>query len=375
MKKLKKILNKSSELIYNFLEKIANFIKNENNALFIKSIIKVFILIIIYFICGLLAEGIIKIGTIIIFNLGTTARSLISGIWHTIVNFIYFLFIIVSAFKLTEMAEKDKNFFSLYKNKKKDNAVKKRIFFTIETIIKILGIIILIPLFTIDIALLFAFGIMMGYLSQGIFLYSLFVANISLIIIFTCIIFLIKALLSKEKNNLKKFIYPIIISGLFVSLSSVGLLIETSKYKVNQDLTTDFSISKMKYEYKINSNKEYIISNNSTDYNMELIIDDDLGSYLEVVVSHTTTNEVKASLKNGNNKVKISYDEDINIQFTDLEKIYNLALTSIKEKTIYNYTLLKYAKIEVRVSSDYAKNIKFIDSKGKEYKPYERLDK
>lgn len=375
MKELKKILNKSSDLIYKFLEKISNFIKNEDNSLFIKSIIKVIILILIYFICGLVAEGLIKSGTYIIYQLGTTARSLMSGVWSTIVNFIYFLFIIVSAFKLTEMAEKDKKFFTLYKNQNKDKAIKKRIFFTIETIIKILGIIILIPLFTIDIALLFAFGIMIGYLRQGLFLCSLFIADIGLIILFTCIIFLIKALLSKEKTNFKKFFYPIIISGVLVSFSSIGLLVETSKYEVNQNLTTDFTISKMKYEYKINSNKEYIIDNNGTDYNMELIIDDDLGSYLEVVVSHTTTNEVKTSLRNENNKAKISYDEDLNIQFTDLEKIYNFALTCVKEKTIYNYTLLKYAKIEVRVSSNYAKNIKFIDSKGNEYSPYERLDK
>ena len=69
------------------------------------------------------------------------------------------------------------------------------------------------------------------------------------------------------------------------------------------------------------------------------------------------------------------YDEDLNIHASDIENIYNLALTCMKEKTIYNYTLLKYATIEVRVSSDYADNIKFVDKKGKEYTPYENINK
>ena len=109
--------------------------------------------------------------------------------------------------------------------------------------------------------------------------------------------------------------------------------------------------------------------------NIELIIDDDLGSYLEITINHSTTNEVKANLKEFNNNVLISYEEELNLQLTDIEKIYNLGITCIKEKTIYNYPLIKYAEIEVRVSSDYAKYIKFVDSKGNEYSPYERLDK
>lgn len=375
MKGLKKILNKSTNLIYRFLEKISNVIKDEEHSLLIKSIIKIIILIIIYFICGLIAEGVIRCGTYIIYHFGTSARYILSSIWTATVNFTYFLFIIVSLYQLTEIAEKDKNFFVLYKNKKKDKELKDKIFLTIDTIIKILGTIILIPLFIIDIALLFIFGIMIGYLNQGIYLYSLFITNIGLIIFFTTVIFLIKTLLSPRTEKLKKYLYIIIFSGLLVATSSVTIMLETANYKTNQDLTTDFTTSKIKYEYKINSNKDYVINNIGKDTNLELTIDDDLGSYLEIIITHTTTSEVSAKLKEENNKVRISYDEELDLDFQDFEKIFNLGLTCIKEKTIYNYTLLKYAKIEVRVSSDYAKNIKFVDSKGVEYSPYERINK
>ena len=207
MKELKKFLNKSSDLLYKSLNKLATIIKNDNYSSIIKTIIKLVLLVIIYFICSLIAEGLIKGGIYIIEYIGVTGTSILNGIWTTTVNFTYFLFIVVSIYQITEMAEKDKNFFSLNKNKKKDKEIKKRIFFTLENITKILKTIALIPLFITDIGLLFVLGIMIGYLNQGIYLYSLFLTIIGLIIFFTTIIFLIKKLLSPENNNLKKHLY------------------------------------------------------------------------------------------------------------------------------------------------------------------------
>ena len=128
------------------------------------------------------------------------------------------------------------------------------------------------------------------------------------------------------------------------------------------------------FKYKINNKKDYVI-NHHGDKNLELVIDDDLGSYLEIRVNHTTTNVVNTKINEEDDKVSIVYYEDLDIKTKDFEKIFNLGIRCIKDKTIYNYTLLKYATIEVRVSSDYAENIKFIDDKGKEYTPYERINK
>lgn len=372
MKELKKFLNKSTNLVYKFLDKVAGFIKDEENSLLIKTIIKLALLILIYFICSLIAEGLIQGGTYIIYQVATTGRALLSGIWNITVNLTFFLFIIVSLYQLTNMAEKDNSFFTIYKNKKKDKDVKKKIFFTVETIIKILGTIILIPLFVGDIASLFLLGIMVGYLRKGIYLISLFLIVLGLILFFTSVIFLVKKLLSITKSDLKRYVTLIIISGILIAGSSIGVLIETSSYKINQSLTTDFYTSTLRYEYKMDTTKEYVIYNNDHDKNLELVIDDDLGSYIEVVITHSNTSEVKNTLKNEEDKVKISYNQELNIQTEDLENIINLGVSCIKDKTIYNYTLLKYAKIEVRVSSKYAENIKFVDSKGKEYTPYER---
>ena len=131
-------------------------------------------------------------------------------------------------------------------------------------------------------------------------------------------------------------------------------------------------MSVLRYEYKMDTKKEYVIYNNGYDKNLEFVIDEDLGSYIEVVITHSTTNEVKTSIKTEDDKVIISYDKYLNITPSDFENIINLGVSCIKDKTIYNYTLLKYAKIQVRVSEKYKDNIKFVDSKGKEYTPNER---
>ena len=115
MKDLKKFINKTSDIVYKFLEKIATFIKNDKHSLVIKAVIKLIILLLIYNIAGLVAQGFVKGGTYIIHNIGSTARNLLSSIWATVVNFTYFLFVIVSVYRLADMAEKDSSFFILFK--------------------------------------------------------------------------------------------------------------------------------------------------------------------------------------------------------------------------------------------------------------------
>ncbi len=372
MKELKKFLNRTTDLIYNFLEKVINSFKGKNNSSFLKTIIKLVVLVVLYVVVGLIAKGMVIFGSYIIYQVGTTAREILSNIWSITVNFTYFLFIIVSLYHLSEFAQEDDAFLTLSRNQKRDKETKKKVFLTLDGVINILVIILLIPIFTIDIGLLFVLGIMVGYLCQGVYLFSLFGGVLGLIIFFTTIIFLIKSLLSSRKRNIRSYVTALIISGVIVAGSSVGVLLETSNYKNIDSLTTEIPTSSVLYEYKIDSNKSYIIENDDYDRNISLVIDDDLGSYLDIVVRHYTTNSVDTSIKERGNRVKIAYSEELNLEVQDFEKLLNLGVNCLKEKTIYNYTLLKYAKIEVRVSRQYLKNIRFVDKNGREYQPNER---
>ncbi len=372
MKELKKILNKTTDAIYNFLEKISKAINKKDNAHVIKTIIKVIILFLLYMVLGWVTDGIVSIGKSIIYQVGMTGRSLLSSIWTVVVNFTYFLFVVVSLYRLTEVAQKDKEFITLSKDSKKDRNAKKRVFLTIENVIKVLGTIILIPIFVLDIAMIFVLGIMVGYLRQSIYLIGLFIIAIGLILFFTGIIFLIKTLLSPWKDTFKKYVYVVILAGILLAGGSITILFETQDYKTVDALTSDFTNSTFEYQYKMYKGLDYVITNNGKDSYMNLVVDDDLGSYLEIIILHATTNEVKTNIKQIDNKLKIGYEEELNLGVNDLEKLLNFGVSCIKEKTIYNYNLLKYAKIEVHVSSEYAKQIKFVGANGKEYSPYER---
>jgi hypothetical protein len=82
---------------------------------------------------------------------------------------------------------------------------------------------------------------------------------------------------------------------------------------------------------------------------------------MEVKISHYTTSTVDTYVQEGNKETLIKYDEGLNIEFKDYEKVYNLIISCLKEKRIYNYNLLKYGDIEIRMSSEYKDNVKVIN--------------
>lgn len=375
MKNFKKFLNKGTDIIYTFVSKLANKIKDEESTYYIKAIIKLSLLLLTYFVCWIIADGLINGGTYIIYQTASTGRRILSGIWNIGVVLTYFLFIIISLYKTINLSKNDSKFLMSHKNKDKDKITKKKIIFTVKTIIKILGVIILIPLFVGNVLSLLFLGLLFGYLRKKIYLISLFILAVGLILFFTTSIILIKKVMSNPKVNFKKYVIVIITSVLVIGGSFIGILGETSSYKIDHNLTTDFKLLTIKNEYKMDLTKDYVIYNNDNDKNLELIIDDDLGSYLEITIRYIKTSKINTDIYFEENEVKIYNEQELNIQPEDIENIINLGVSCISDKTIYNYNLLKYAKIEVKVSSKYASKIKFVNLNGKEYIPYERNNK
>ena len=94
---------------------------------------------------------------------------------------------------------------------------------------------------------------------------------------------------------------------------------------------------------------------------INVIIDDDLGSYMEIKIIHYTTSSIDTKVDEGNKETVITFDQNIDLEIEDFEKLYNLTVSTLKDKKIYNYNLLKYGDIEVKVSSEYKKNIKVVN--------------
>ena len=361
MKEFKEFLDKSTNGIYKWLNKISEKITSGKYSVAIKTIIRIVLLIIIYWLIGILFNAFKYLGIVLIYLIGVSGRNIISTFWTITVELTYALFVIVTLYRLIIDYKKSSKDKLIFKNKKKDDEVKEKFFSGTITFVKILSFVILIPLFIIDIGSIYIFGLLFGFLNKGIQLVSLFTLVFGIIIFITSLIFLIKILLSEKEDVPKKYFNLIIVSITIIALSGVLFVFETNNYQRVDTLTEDFKTTTIRQQYKLDSKKKYIINNNGGLRKINVVVDDDLGSYMEVKIVHYTTNSIKTTVREGNKETTISFNQNLNIELGDLEKLYNLTTTSLKEKKMYNYNLLKYGDIEVRVSSEYKNNIKIVN--------------
>ena len=361
MKELKEFLDKGTNAIFKWLNKISDAITSGKYSVIIKTVIRILLLLLIYWLVGILFNAIKYLGVVLIYLIGIQGRMLISTFWSIIVELTYALFVIVTLYKLIIDYKNNSKDKLLFKNKKKDDIVKDKFFSVASIFIKVLSVVILIPLFIIDIGAVYAFGLLFGFLNEGVKLVSLFTGVIGIILFVTALIFLIKILLSENETNPKSYFNTIIISIIIIALSGIMFISETKDYKRVDTLTEDFKLTTIRQQYKLDSKKKYIISNNGGLRKINIVIDDDLGSYMEVKIVHYTTSSIDTKVIEGNKETTITFDQNLNLEFEDIEKLYNLTISTLKDKKIYNYNLLKYGDIEIKVSSEYKKNIKVVN--------------
>ena len=361
MKELKNILDKGTNAIFKWLNKVSEAVTSGKYSIIIKTVIRVLLLILIYWLVGVLFNAIKYLGVVLIYLIGISGRMLVSTFWSIIVELTYALFVIVTLYKLILDYKNNSKDKLIFKNKKKDDIVKDKFFSGTAIFIKVLSVVILIPLFIIDIGALYAFGLLFGFLNEGIRLVSLFTGTFGVILFVTSLILLIKVLLSENESNTKKYYNTIIISIVIIAFSGILFLSETRDYKRVDSLTEDFKLNTIRQQYKLDSKKKYIINNNGGLRKINVIIDDDLGSYMEIKITHYTTSSIDTKVDEGNKETVITFDQNIDLEIEDFEKLYNLTVSTLKDKKIYNYNLLKYGDIEVKVSSEYKKNIKVVN--------------
>ncbi len=358
MKEFIDLLENLTNVVFKGLNNLSEKITSGKHSVMIKTIIRVVLIILLFWLIGILFNAIEYLGVFIIYTVGMSGRLVVSTIWKIIVELTYALFIIVALYKLLANYKNNSKEKLLFKNKKKDDKAKDKFFSTANIFIKVLSIIILIPLFIVDIGALYVFGLLFGLIGEGINLSSLFIMVFGIILFVTSLILLVKSLLSNNDKIPSKFFFVTIVSIFVMAFSGILFVIETKDYKRVDSLTNDFKITTIRQQYKLDSKKKYIISNNGGLRKINVIYDDDLGSYMEVEIKHYTTSSIDTYVREGNKETIISYNQDLKLEFEDIEKVYNLVLSCLKEKRIYNYNLLKYGDITIRVSSEYKDNIK-----------------
>ena len=145
----------------------------------------------------------------------------------------------------------------------------------------------------------------------------------------------------------------------------IGLIIvnfDLKNYNYVNYLPSEFENKTEVITLSIDKNKTYSVM--KAKYNQNIIIEKEINESIEdnVVmfeVNHTKTSETFNTLKTDKNKVSIIFSNNFSVTSkNDLIKIYKLFVKCIKDKTIYNYNLLKYSKIVIKGNSKSLDRIK-----------------
>ena len=172
---------------------------------------------------------------------------------------------------------------------------------------------------------------------------------------------------------MKKYLRTLFIGLVLVLVGGACFYIETVKYDINPSLTTNFGFEQNVIEYEINNNEIFKITNDGTDKNMNLFIDNTLDNEVRIVIEHVDIMNVNSkynSKKHLNQEIiNVDVESDIELNWDAIIDLYNLGLASLKNNTMYNYSLLKYPEVKVFVNEKNRSNIEFVDKYGKEYNP------
>lgn len=172
---------------------------------------------------------------------------------------------------------------------------------------------------------------------------------------------------------MKKYLMTLFMGFAFVLIGITCFYLETINYDVSSTLTSSFNMEQKILEYEIKDNQVFRITNFGTNKNMNLYIDNSLSNEVRIVINHSDMLDIESDYytKNNNDKelVRIDLESELIMNWDHAKDLADLGIISLKNKTIYNYTLLKYPEIRVFVNENYRENIEFINNYGKVYNP------
>lgn len=172
---------------------------------------------------------------------------------------------------------------------------------------------------------------------------------------------------------MKKYLFKLFAGFIVFLLGATWFYIETIDYNVSANLSNNINIKEEKLEYEISNDKIFVITNRNSNSNIQLFIDNSITNKVKIEVEHADILNVISNyyLINdyGKELNKIDFESVLSISKNSVLSLYDLGIDSLKDKTIYNYNLLRYPTIKVYVHEDYRENIKFVNNDGKIYSP------
>lgn len=168
---------------------------------------------------------------------------------------------------------------------------------------------------------------------------------------------------------MKKHLTWFIVGLVLLLIGGICLNIELKNYQKSSYLTSNFVFEQKEFDYRIEPNKKYKITNNKSNNNINLYFDNSLQDNIKIVIVYANLLDINSKYEEYKAGASINLESDLELDLTAIKEIKKLGIASLNNKTIYNYTLLKYPKINVYVNEKYKDNIVFADKYGKEYNP------
>lgn len=147
----------------------------------------------------------------------------------------------------------------------------------------------------------------------------------------------------------------------------IGLIIvnfDLKGYKYVNYLPSNFKTSTEVIKLNVENNKKYKVKKAKNQQN--IIIEKEENNIEENVITieinHTETSKAYGLIKSFDKNVDvILYNDAVISKVDDLSNIYDLFVKCIKDKTVYNYNLLKYSRVKIKGSKETLKKIEVDD--------------
>lgn len=311
-----------------------------------KFVLLIFYIIFIYALFYALKE----LGVTAIYAFGKSLRSVLSFIWVYVLELIKYIIIISLLHDNLKMFKDSTYYKNLYKKDNRMLVKKEKLFNITSTILKILGVILLIITGGLSLVFMFAFIYLLLLLINGTIFVSPLIIALS---IFAVSYFTFRNLLHRFFNTRGFFSKNYFIISFIVILAGVLFFgYETSSFEYQEKLPYGFKLNTKEVSFDISDKQKIILKSDSKLDNVKVVSDSTLENKIKVKFEYYDTADVRYEYNfNENDDLNLTFASDLNFDISDSVDILSFFVSTFNKKTMYNYNLFKYPNIYVYVNS------------------------
>ena len=174
-----------SDAFITVIKKVNKFLTDKKKSTAVKVIVRIICCLLMLSILSIPFWVLGNIGQGIIYLCGTTFKEGIMVIWNAMIQYAYILFTLVILFKVIYNMSKRKEYQLEVKDSKQ---IGNNIYYAIQVVLKILIVISIIPIVLFEILLFASLGMLIAFITHGIYFFGPFLIVIGLIIMASTIL-------------------------------------------------------------------------------------------------------------------------------------------------------------------------------------------